>query len=407
MTTRPATATEQPLLTRAFLLLALGELAYFTADGAAIYLVPVHATGPLGSDGAGAGLAFGAFAVSALLLRPLAGRICDTRGRRPLLVGGAAVAAVSMALTSQVEGLAALVALRLLAGVAEAAVFVGAFAAVADLAPADRLGEAISYNSLALYLGLAVGPPVGEWLAESHGFAAAWYGAALVAVLAVAAMAAVGETGSPEPGPAARTPLIHRASVPVALGFLTAVVAMGGLLVFAGLRSDAVGLEHSSLPLVVYGATVVVGRIAFAKAADRHPPLRLAAAALLAMAAGSMVIALVATPAGLLVGTMVVAVGIVFCTPAFFAAIFAAAPASERGAASATASMALDLGLGGGPIVLGLVAQGAGIPWALALAAGSALLGAGWTARLAGIDSQRRRATASANGSALSGSTSR
>jgi predicted MFS family arabinose efflux permease len=380
---RAVPASDERLLTRPFVLLALGELAYFIADGAALYLVPVHATGPLGSGRAGAGLAFGAFAVSALLLRPLAGRICDTRGRRPLLVGGAAVAVVALALTAQVEGLAALVALRLLAGVAEAAVFVGAFAAVADLAPAHRMGEAISYNSLALYLGLAAGPPVGEWLAENHGFAAAWYGAALAAVLAVAAMAAVGETGAPDPS-AERTPLIHRASIPVALGFLTTIVAMAGLLVFAGLRADAVGLQQTSLPLVAYGLTVVVGRIVFASAADRHPPLLLATFALVAMAAGAALIAAVATPLGLMAGTVAMAAGVVFATPAFFTAIFAAAPASERGAASATASMALDLGLGGGPILLGLVAQGAGISWALAAAAAVALIGAAWTLRLRG-----------------------
>ena len=401
MTTRPATATQQPLLTRAFLLLALGELAYFVADGAAIYLVPVHATGPLGSDGAGAGLAFGAFAVSALLLRPLAGRLCDTRGRRPLLVGGAVVAAVSMALTAQVEGLAALVALRLLAGVAEAAVFVGAFAAVADLAPPSRLGEAISYNSLALYLGLAVGPPLGEWLAEAHGFASAWYGAAAFAVLAVIAMVAVGETGARGQSSAEPTPLIHRASIPLALGFLATIVAMGGLLVFAGLRADEVGLQHASLPLVVYGLTVVVGRIVFASAADRHPPLLLCTAALVAMAAGATLIAVVVSPVGLLAGAFVMAAGMVFATPAFFTAIFAAAPASERGAAAGTASMALDLGLGGGPILLGLVAQGAGISTALGAAAAVALLGAFWTS------AQSRRASASANRSALSGRTSR
>ena len=73
----------------------MGELAYFVADGMAVFLVPVHAAGPLGADRTGAGLAFGAFAVSALLLRPLAGRVCDTRGRRPLLVGGALLAVVA------------------------------------------------------------------------------------------------------------------------------------------------------------------------------------------------------------------------------------------------------------------------------------------------------------------------
>jgi len=43
------------------------------------------------------------------------------------------------------------------------------------------------------------------------------------------------------------------------------------------------------------------------------------------------------------------------------------------------ASACLDLGLGGGPILLGLVAQSVGIPWALTVGAGVAALGAGWT----------------------------
>ncbi len=41
---------------------------------------PPYVTGPVGSDEAGAGLAFGAFAVTALVLRPFAGRLSDTRG---------------------------------------------------------------------------------------------------------------------------------------------------------------------------------------------------------------------------------------------------------------------------------------------------------------------------------------
>ena len=63
--------------------LSLADLAYFTAAGVAIHTLPSFVTGPVGSDKAGAGLAFGAFAVTALVLRPFAGRLSDTRGRRP------------------------------------------------------------------------------------------------------------------------------------------------------------------------------------------------------------------------------------------------------------------------------------------------------------------------------------
>ena len=69
------------------------------AAGVAIYALPPYVVGPVGSDTAGAGLAFGAFAVTALLLRPFAGRLSDRVGRRPLLVGGALLAAAMMLLT--------------------------------------------------------------------------------------------------------------------------------------------------------------------------------------------------------------------------------------------------------------------------------------------------------------------
>jgi predicted MFS family arabinose efflux permease len=375
------------LLTLPFLLLTVGELAYFVADGMAVFLVPLHATGPLGADRTGAGLAFGVFAVSALVLRPLAGRLCDTHGRRPLLVGGALLASTVLLLTARADAFGDLVVLRLVAGVAEAAVFVATFAAVADLAPPGRLGEAISYNSLALYLGLAGGPPLAEYLVESapvvHGFGTAWIGAGMLAAVAAFVFAAVGETRPPSVLRAGarevRQPLVHRGSLPLAVGFLASIIAMGGFLAYAGLRAGEVGLDGASLPLVVYGAVVVVGRITFAKLPDRVPPLPLAAGALGAIGTGLAVLALWSTPAGLVAGTGVLALGVTFTTPAFFTAVFTAVPEAERGAASATLSAAIDIGLGLGPILLGVVAETSGIPAAMALGCLVAAAGAAWT----------------------------
>lgn len=366
------------LFTRAFVLLSLGELAYLSADGMAVYLIPVYADGPVGAGPSGAGLAFGAFALTALVLRPWVGRWSDSRGRRPLLVGGALIATVSLLLTPEVTSLIGLVGLRLLAGVGEAAVFTALFAAIADLAPAHRLGEALSYNSLALYLGLAAGPPVAELVIERWGFAVGWYLAAGLAFVAAAVYSLVPESCVCE-HTHVRAPLIHRASVPVALGFLTSIIAMGGFLAFAALRADELGMRDTSFPLLVYGATVVLGRITVAKLVDRMPALRLGAAALVAIAAGLGLAAVATSPAGLLMGTLLLGIGVTFSTPAFFSAIFALARPGERGAASAMASAALDLGLGIGPILLGYVAQTSGIPWAFATGAAVAVVGAAWT----------------------------
>jgi predicted MFS family arabinose efflux permease len=385
----------EPLFTRAFVMLGLAELAYFTGLGVAVYALPLYVTGPLGSDRAAAGIAFGAFAVSALLLRPVAGRLADVWGRSPLLVGGAVLAAVCTLLTAYAGSLAVVVLLRLLLGVAEAAFFVAGFAALADLAPASRMGEALSYNSLGLYLGLTVGPPLGELLVETWGFTVGWYGGAGLAVLAASVALMVGETR--EPGPAAgHSRLIHRKSIPAGLAFLTSLVAIGGFLSLVTLHARGVGMGSASLPLFAYGAVVVCCRIAFARVPDRLPSLPLGAAALATIAAGLTVLAVWSAPIGAVAGSVLLAVGVTFSTPAFFSAIFSTAAPSERGAAAGTASVFMDLGLGGGPILLGVVAEGSGIPAAFGVAAGVALLGALWALRLHTGPPARRRAASTA-----------
>ena len=371
------------LLTRSFVLLTAAELAYFTADGIAIYTLPLFVTGPVGSDMAGAGISFGAFAFSALLLRPFAGRFSDTWGRRPLLITGALLCAVSMMLTAHAGTLAAVVTLRLVLGVAEAAFLVAAIAALADLAPPGRLGEAMSVNSLGLYLGLAIGPPLGEVLVITAGFAVAWYAAAATSMIAAIVVLCLGETRSPQTDRSAPAPLIHRATVPLAAGFCTSVVAAGGFLAFSALHADAVGLTNLSIPLIAYGIMVVFCRVLFARVPDRVPSLPLGASALAVIAAGLIITAVWATPVGMVAGAAVLGVGVAFSTPAFFTAIFTATKPSERGAASGTASAFLDLGIGGGPILLGFVAQSAGIPWAFGVGAAIAFVGGAWTLSLA------------------------
>jgi MFS family permease len=377
------TEAEAALFTRRFVMLSLTELGYFTAMGVSIFALPLYATGPIGANRAGAGIAFGAFALAALLLRPIAGRLCDTIGRLPLLLIGPAIATVGLALTPQVDSIAGLVLVRLFLGIGEAAFAVAAFAALADIAPPSRLGEALSYNTLSLYLGIAIGPLLGEAIARNADLTSAWYGAAALAVCAFGCAFAVGETITARTSSSPPTRFIHWPAVPIGLGFLTGVVAMGGFLAFAALQAQAVDLQNVSLPLFAYGVTVVVCRVVFAKLPDRVRPMHLGIASLAATGVGLVIVAVWPSTAGLLIGTVVLAVGVAFTTPAFISAMFATAAPLQRGSASATASVMIDVGLGLGPLLLGIVAQGFSLGWAFAVTAVIAFLGAAWVARLA------------------------
>src|ERR671915_724965 len=129
------------LVTPTFVLVGLASLAYFTADGVLIPAVPLYVEGPLGGGDVAVGFSVGAFCVTALLLRPWAGRLGDRRGRRLLMILGGALVGLSVAAYAVATAVPALVAFRLVTGVGEAFFFTGAASVVTDLAPEERRGE--------------------------------------------------------------------------------------------------------------------------------------------------------------------------------------------------------------------------------------------------------------------------
>jgi predicted MFS family arabinose efflux permease len=370
------------LFSPAFIALLLAVLAYFTAGGMEIPLAPLFAARALGADETGVGVAVGALALTALFLRPFAGRTSDRRGRRLPLVGGALLYAGATAAHAVAADLTVMVGLRLVLGVAEAFFFVAGLAAMADLAPRGRSGEAMSFFSLSLYLGIAVGPMIGQALLALGGFTLAWLGAAALAFLA-----AVLATRIPETRAAAAladeppvVPLIHRSSIGPGLALLSGVGAMAGFFAFVALHAEAIGVNDWSLILLEFGAIVVATRLVFAKLPDRVAPYRLGAVALALTAAGIAVVALVPDAAGLFVGAGILALGVAFTTPALFSAALAHAAPHERGAAMGTMSVSIDLAFGAGPMIFGLVAAAGGIPAAFLAGAGLASVGAVGTA---------------------------
>jgi MFS family permease len=367
------------LVTPAFIALTLSELAYFTAAGLVIGVSPFFATGPLGSDEAGLGLMAAAFGLTTLLLRPVAGRWADRRGRRPLLVAGAALAAFVIGAHALTDDLVIVLGLRLLLGIGEALFFVAGVTALADLAPPGRTGEALSYNSLALYLGLALGPLLGQLTLDVSGFALAWLSGLGLCLLAALLATRVPETrttrddGDDEPAP---RPLIHAAALGPGTVLMVGVAAMSAFLLLVGPHAEEAGLDAWSVSFLAFGGVVIVCRVLFARLPDRVSPMPLAGAALGLVAIGLGSLAVVPGITGLLAGTAVLGVGVALMTPAVFAAVFGRVPASERGSAAGTTTLFIDLGFAGGPFLAGYVAASLGLAAAFAVAGAIALSGA-------------------------------
>src|SRR5690606_36417226 len=108
-----------------FAIVTAATFAYFIALGALLPTLPRYVEDELGGGGVAVGVVVGAFAVSAALVRPWAGRLGDLRGRRLLISGGATVMGLTVLGYVLTDSLVPLVLLRLVSGIGEAAVFVG------------------------------------------------------------------------------------------------------------------------------------------------------------------------------------------------------------------------------------------------------------------------------------------
>ncbi len=72
--------------------------------GSVLPVLPRYIHGPLDAGDVAVGIVIGAYAVTGLLLRPVAGRFADTRGRKPTVLVGAMLVALSGLLYLQPSG---------------------------------------------------------------------------------------------------------------------------------------------------------------------------------------------------------------------------------------------------------------------------------------------------------------
>jgi MFS family permease len=349
---QPLADDEPSLLTPKFAVVLVAAFAYFMAMGGALPTLPRFIEGELDGGGVAVGVGVGVYAVSAALLRPWVGRLGDTRGRRLLTVGGSAVVAVSFLTYALATELWMLVGSRLLTGAGEAAGFVGFAMAAQDLAPDHRRGEAASYFSVALYAGLAIGPPVGEALVDL-GFTTLWLSLAGFAALAAVASLWI-PRGKTVAVVADRNFLQRDALWPGVILFL-GLIPFTAFAAFVPLFAEDLGLDSVGGVLALYAGLVLVIRIVGARLPDRLGWRKGSSMALGAVTIGISLVAVWGSVASIWLAAIPLGLGMSLMYPSLFTAVMAAAPEDERSHAVGTFSVFFDLSQGLGATFIGVV----------------------------------------------------
>src|SRR5262249_45704838 len=130
------------LYSRDFMLLWLAYFCHQLTFNIAVPGLPLY-TVQVGGTSSDVGVVYGATTFSALPVRLASGARLDRYGRRPLLLGGAAMFLLAVISFNWANGVVPLAGARFLQGLGYGAFSGAAAAVVADLAPAGRRGEAL------------------------------------------------------------------------------------------------------------------------------------------------------------------------------------------------------------------------------------------------------------------------
>ncbi|MGH8010193.1 MAG: MFS transporter, partial [Candidatus Binatia bacterium] len=201
---------------RDFLVLCLGAFLFSGSTFLLFTVLPVFVVQELKGAESQVGLIMGAFAVAAVLTRPVSGWLVDRWSRTVGLNLGALIYCVAPLLYIPVGSVPMMLVLRLFHGIGIAVYTTAASVLVADLAPPTRRGEAMGYYGMAVNLAMAIGPALGAALIEPIGFTRLFWLATILAfcsLLLIQLLHEPARTRSDPQANTARPPLFSRAAL--------------------------------------------------------------------------------------------------------------------------------------------------------------------------------------------------
>jgi predicted MFS family arabinose efflux permease len=289
-------------------------------------------------------------------------------GQARVLVAGMVALGAPSPLYAVDDGLLWLSLLSAVRGVGFAVLTVLGATLAAQVAPAERRGEAIGIYGLAIAVPNMVAVPAGVALVlDGHAGWLAWLAASPLLGLFLVPTLVRAMPPQEVRGAAGAGRIAAMAAVAPSVVLFVVTLAGGGLVTFLPIERPDGALATAAL--LLFGLTGAITRWRAGLLADRLGSRRLLPLALCLGAVGLAVVAagLVAGDAWVLLGAAVFGAGFGAVQNLTLLAAFARAGEGGATAASAMWNASFDAGMAVGALALGIVAAGIGLPWTYVL----------------------------------------
>ena len=359
---RPAPAPA-PLWTRNFI--AGTFLNFFIAGNYFMLMVVMtaYALTVYQAPAAVAAFCASAFIVGTLFSRFAAAPMMERFGRLPLLIVGCIAEVALSALYLLNEPVGALIGVRLAHGFSYGVCSTTIATVITSVVPPERKGEGIGYFMLSITLGSAIGPFAGIFLANNFGYPVVFVVASVLVALSIPAALLLRPASSTKVKVAAKvehSPLarfVEAGVLPISVVCGLLFFGYSSLLTFLTPYATEIGLARAaSMFFVVYALAMFVTRPFTGRAFDRVGPHPVMVPAFVSFALGMVVLAFAANDWMILGAAALLGFGVGTVQSCGLAMAVRVTSDARLSVANATFYMLLDVGVGIGPILLGIVA---------------------------------------------------
>lgn len=238
--------------------------------------------------------------------------------------------------------------------------------AVADVIPAERMGEGIGYYGLGNTLATALGPSLALAIIAGDSFGNVFSASFLAIIFAGAMLVFCSyekymKVGEPIHKQKAKTDTkgiwnyLEPAAIPPAVVQLVINVGMSVFISFLLLYANKSGIKNAGLFFTVAAGSMLISRLAVGKIADRFGVLVVLIPAYTLTLIACLVLAFTTNQILYLAMGVLYGFGMGSGMPVLNAIVRKNAPANRRGVASTTYFLSMDIGFGGGGLLWGVV----------------------------------------------------
>ncbi len=332
------------------------------------------------------GLVMGCFAIGLLCSRSLLGQTADRQGRRIVILIGTVVVGIAPLGYLLATSIPELMFLRAFHGISIAAFTTGYSALVVDIAPAKQRGELIGYMSLAIPIGMAVGPALGGYTQEYFGYSTLFLMSSLAGFLAWFCALQIQEKKidiksdreNEESLPSRNfwELMINPALSTPAIILLMIGLLFGSLVTFLPLYIEESNVDFNAGLFYAFAACAsFIARVFVGKASDRVGRGLFITGSLVFYSVSMILLALASTPFALTIAALLEGAGGGVFIPISIALISDRSYANERGKVYSICIGGFDLGVAVAGPIFGFLSSQLSYSLIFLLTAGLALLG--------------------------------